>query len=207
MKQAIEAMQAAKTAEAISGRATGVLFFASFGSLWLYNGISAMHRLNGISMAAIVVIFAALFIPAVLLLKSMSKTAHVIGADSRESPEVKRTFARVNVMQWAAIVAAIVLFNAIHKQEFLATTIIFIVGAHLIPLARLFHYAVHYVTGALLMAWATVIAIAFPGEMMPTVGALGTAAILLGSAAYTLTSAGRAAKYGFVSNRLSAQGV
>jgi hypothetical protein len=203
MKDTIETMRAGKTAEAISGRATGVLFFAGFGSLWLYNGISAMHRLNPISLAAIGVIFAALFVPAVLLLRSMSKAAHADGAGSLDSPEVKRAFLRVNIMQWAAIITAVVLFSAIHKQEFLATVITFIVGAHLIPLARLFRYGAHYVTGALLMAWATVIAIAFPGEMMPTVGALGTATILLGSAAYTLTLAGRAAKSEFVSNRLS----
>jgi hypothetical protein len=167
----------------------------------------SMHRLNPISIAAIAVIFAALFVPAALLLRSTSKATHADGAGSAESPEVKRTFARVNMMQWAAIIATVVLFHAIHKQQFLATVITFIVGAHLIPLARLFRYAAHYVTGALLMAWATIIAIAFPGEMMPTVGALGTAAILLGSAAYTLALAGRAARSGFISNRLSVHGV
>jgi hypothetical protein len=200
-----EAIQTGKTAEAISGRATGVLFFAGFGSLWLYNGISAMHRLNPISIAAIGVILAALFVPAVMLLRSMAKAVHPGGPV--ESPDVKRTFFRVNMMQWAAIVAAVVLFNAIHKQEFLATVITFIVGAHLIPLARLFHYTAHYVTGGLLMAWATVVAIAFPSELMPSLGALGTAAILLGSAAFTLALAGRAARSGFVSNRLSIHGV
>jgi len=207
MMQSIEAIESGKTAEAISGRATGALFFAGFGSLWLYNGISAMHRLNPISMAAIITICAALAVPAAMLLKSMSRAAHASGTGPLDSPEMKRTFSRVNMMQWAAIVVAIVLFNAIHKQEFLGTVITFIVGAHLTPLARLFRYAAHYVTGGLLMAWATVIAIAFPAEMMPSIGALGTAAILLGSAVYTLTSAGRAARSGFVSNRLSAHGV
>lgn len=204
--QIAEAMQRGKSAEAISGRATGVLFFAGFGSLWLYNGISAMHRLNPISVAAIVTIGASLAVPAALLLRSMSKAARAAGAAPVDSPEFKRTFFRVNMMQWLAIAAAVVLFNAIQKQEFLATVITFIVGAHLIPLARLFRYSAHYVTGALLMAWATVIAIAFPGEMMPTVGALGTAAILLGSAAYTLTLAGRAARSTFSANPLHAAG-
>jgi hypothetical protein len=201
------ALQVTKMAEAVSGRATGALFFAGFGSLWLYNGISSMHRLNPISIAAIGVIFVALCVPAALLLRATSKAAHESGGGPLDSPKVKRAFFRVNMMQWVAIVAAVVLFNGIQKQEFLATVITFIVGTHLIPLARLFHYSAHYVTGALLMAWATVIAIAFPGEMMPTVGVLGTAAIRLGSATYTLTSAGRVAKSGFVSNGLSAHGV
>ena len=207
MKETIEAMQAGKTAEAISGRATGVLFFAGFGSIWLYNGISAMHRLNPISVAAIGVIFAALFVPAGLLLRASSKVTYANEADSQHSTEAKRTFTRVNILQWTAIVAALVLFNVLHKQEFLAAVITFIVGAHLIPLARLFCYPAHYVTGGLLMFWATLIAIMLPGEMMPSIGTLGTAAILLGSAAYTLASAGRAARSGFVSNRLSTHGV
>jgi hypothetical protein len=207
MKETTEAMQGGKTAEAISGRATGVLFFAGFGSLWLYNGISAMHRLNSISLTAIVAICAALAIPAAMLLRSMSKAPHTAGTGSLESPEVKRAFFRVNMIQWAAIMGAVVLFNAIHKEEFLATVIAFIVGAHLIPLAALFRYSAHYVTGGLLMAWATIVAMTFPGEMMPTVGALGTAAILLGSAVYTLTSAGRAAKSWFVSTRLRIAGI
>jgi hypothetical protein len=202
-----DAMPTAKSAEVISGRATGVLFFAGFGSLWLYSGISAMHRLNPLTVAAILTIGAALAVPAVMLMKSSSKAAHVAGTGSLDSPEIKRTFFRMNLMQYAAIFSAIVLFNALHKQEFLATVITFIVGSHLIPLARLFRYSAHYVTGGLLMAWAMIVAIAFPGNMMPTVGALGTAVILLGSAAYTLALAGRAVKSGFVSNRLSAHGV
>jgi hypothetical protein len=206
MMRSMERVESGKTAEAISGRATGVLFFAVFGSLWLYNGMAAMHRLTPVSMAAIVAICAALAIPAAMLLRSASRAAHASGAGTLDSPEVKRAFFRVNLMQWAAIVTAAVLFNAIHKQEFLAPVITFIVGAHLIPLARLFLYAAHYVTGTLLMAWATVIAIAFPAAMMPTVGAWGTAAILLGSAVYTLASAGRAAKLSLTTSSLHVAG-
>jgi hypothetical protein len=206
MHEATEAAHSGKSAEAISGRATGVLFFAGFGSLWLYNGISAMHRLNPISVTSIGVIFAALSIPA-MLLRSASKAAHTLDTDSQESREVKRTFTRVNMVQWLAITAAIVLFNAIHKQEFLTPAITFIVGAHLVPLARLFSHSTHYVTGGLLMFWATVIAIAFPPEIMPSVGALGTAVLLLVSAAYTLTLAGRAAKSRLSSYRLHIAGV
>ncbi len=39
-------MNRSQTAEAISGRAAGVLFFAGFGTLWLCTGLAAMHRLN-----------------------------------------------------------------------------------------------------------------------------------------------------------------
>jgi hypothetical protein len=204
--QSIGAADSGKTAEAISGRATGVLFFAGFGSWWLLNGISAMHRLNPVSLAAIATICAALAVPAAMLLRSTSRAFEANGAGERDSPEARRAFRRVNLTQWAAIVAAIALFNAIHKQEFLTTAITFIVGAHLIPLARVFRYPAHTATGTLLMAWATLIAVAFPAEIMPSVGALGTASILLGSAACTLAGARRAARSGFAANRLHRAG-
>ena len=110
-----------------------------------------------------------------------------------ESAEVKRTSIRLTMMQWAAILAVILLFHAIHKGEFLTPVITFIAGAHFISLAQRFRSLKHYVTGALLMAWATLLAMMFPGELMPTVGTLGTAAILLGSGAWTLASAGTSA--------------
>jgi hypothetical protein len=194
--------QSSKTAEAISARATGVLFFAGFGSLWLYHGVSAMHALNFVTSAAVGTIFAALAVPAAMLLKSTSK-ARQAKATSRESMELRRALLRVNAMQWAAIVAAVVLFNILHKQEFLAAVITFIVGMHLFPLAELFRYPAHKVTGTLLVLWAIAMVTLFPGQMMPSVGNLGTAVILLGSAAYTLASATRVAKLKHVAGRLS----
>jgi hypothetical protein len=89
-------------------------------------------------------------------------------------------------------VATVVVFHAIGKPEFLTAVITFLAGANLISLARAFRCPVCYGTGALLMLWATFIAMFFPGAMMPTLGAMGTATILLGSAAYALTSTGRA---------------
>lgn len=110
--------------------------------------------------------------------------------------QTKNTAEAIACRATVTILAAVVVFHAIHKPEFLTPVVTFIVGAHLIPLARLLRYSTHHVTGILLMTWATFIAMVFPGEMMPTVGALGTAAILLGSAAYALTSTGRIARMG-----------
>jgi hypothetical protein len=193
MEQAIMT-QADKTAAAVSGRATGVLFFAGFGAIWMRNGLAAMHRLNSISLAAIAVIAASLIIPAVRLLVVAARNASQAGADSPEQLQMRQLFWRVNTIQWAAIVAAVILLNLIHKGNFLVPVITFIVGMHLFPLAKVFRYPAHNVTGTLLTAWATVLAATLPESMLPSVGAVGTAAILLGSAAYTLTAATRAAK-------------
>jgi hypothetical protein len=179
------------TAEIVSGRATGVLFFAGFGSLWLYNGLAASHHLNPITLAAIAVIFAVLIVPAVRLIQTAAKTAPAL-PDACTAPEAiqrNRAFYRINAMQWGAGFAAIVLFNAIHRPEFLAPVIAFIVGMHLFPLAKLFRYPVHNVTGTLLVLWSTAIVAVLPPQALPAAGAFGAAAILLASAAYTLTNA------------------
>jgi hypothetical protein len=199
-------MQTSGTAEAISGRATGVVFFAGFGSLWLFNGLTAMHRMNSIGVAALFLMAAALIVPAAMLLRSTaggkSAQAGLEESDVARALEVKRGFRRVNLYQWTSIVASIVFFNLLQRPEYLAPVITFLVGIHLIPLARLFRYRPHYATGTLLMLWATFLACALPGEAMPSVGSIGTAVILLGSAIYTLATAGRAARSQGVSGKL-----
>lgn len=60
-------------------------------------------------------------------------------------------------------------------------------------MARAFRYPVHYVTGTLLVLWSGTSVFILPRENVASVGALGTSAILLLSAAYTLTNAARAA--------------
>ena len=189
-----EEIMAGKTVEMVAGRATGVLFFAGFGSLWLFNGLAALHRVSGIAIAAILTIAAALIVPALRLLQhTASKTSPSL-PESLEALAKKREFYRVNVIQWIAIVGAVVLFNMIHRPEFLAPVIAFIVGMHLFPLAKLFNYPAHNVTGILLVLWSTAVVAFLSNADLPAAGAIGAAVILLGSAAYTLISAYRRAK-------------
>jgi hypothetical protein len=68
-----------------------------------------------------------------------------------------------------------------------------IVGLHLFPLARVFRYSMHYVTGTLLVLWSAASVFKLSRDNVASIGALGTSAILLLSAAYTLTNAARAA--------------
>ena len=92
------------------------------------------------------------------------------------------------------MVAAAILLTIFHLQLFIVPAIATIVGLHLFPLARVFHYPLHYVTGALLLLWSAGVVLALPQEKLPSVGALGTAAILLVNAAYTPTIATRATR-------------
>ena len=185
-------MDRSQTAEAISGRATGVLFFAGFGTLWFCTGLAAMHRLNVGTGAVAAIILAGLVVPALWVLKRSSALPKQT-VDPEVEAQISRTFNRANTAQWIAIPVAVVLLNVVHQTAYIVPAIATIVGLHLFPLARAFRYPMHYVTGALLVLWSAASVFVLPRENVASIGALGTSAILLLSAAYTLTNAARAA--------------
>jgi hypothetical protein len=84
--------------------------------------------------------------------------------------------------------------NVFKQGDFIVPAIATIVGLHLFPLARLFRYPAHYVTGTLLVLWSAVVVLVLRHQDIASAGALGTAAILLTSAPYTLIAATRAAR-------------
>ena len=177
-----------QTADAISGRVTGVLFFTAFGSLWLCTGFYALHKLNLVTGALIALVALLLLVPALRLLRVAGQNRGAT-SDSQEQEQIQRTFNRVNTMQWIAIVAAVVILNFAQKQQFIVPAIATIVGLHLFPLARLFRYSAHYVTGTLLVVWSVGVSALLRPEQIASFGALGTAVILELSAAYTLSRA------------------
>ena len=179
-------MDRSQTSEAISGRATGVLFFAGFGTLWFCTGLAAMHRLNVGTGAVAAAMLAALVGPALWVLKRASGLPKQT-ADPEIEAQISRTFNRANVAQWIAIPVAVVLLNMVHQTAYVVPAIATIVGLHLFPLARVFRYSMHYVTGTLLVLWSAASVFMLSRDNVASIGALGTSAILLLSAAYTLS--------------------
>ena len=152
-----------------------------------------MHRLNLGTGAVAVLILAAFAIPALWVLKRAS-TLPKQTLDPEVEAGISRTFNRANTAQWIAIPVAIVLLNLMHQAAYIVPAIATIVGLHLFPLAHAFRYPIHYVTGALLVLWSAASVFMLPRENVASMGALGTSAILLLSAAYTLTNTALAAR-------------
>ena len=182
---------AQETPESISSRATGALFFAAGGSVWLCAGLALTLHLP-LAIALVAILLLTLVLPAVRILRRTSRAPHA-AANSERDRGVQRAFNWINTIQWLLAGAAVTLLNVNHQQVFIAPAIAFIVGAHLLPLARLFRYAAHYVTGSLLVLWALGLMVWIPRDDLPRVCSLGAAAILLTSAAYTLTLSWHAA--------------
>jgi hypothetical protein len=110
-----------------------------------------------------------------------------------------RHFAVVNVVQWVAILGTVNLLRNLQLDGWIVSTIVLIVGAHFLPLARIFGSRQHVVTGAAMMVCAAV-AVVLPASARDAVECVSTGSILWGSAAVALYTAFRLAP----SSRLAA---
>jgi len=161
-----------------AGRAIGAMFFSVFGSLWNLSWVWQRYPENWILMMAIVAVGAGILTVAICIAKENSVAAE---SETTDSKRIRRQFNLINVGQWLAIfVVANVLINT-GKSDWVVMAVIFIVGLHFIPLARLFRYAPHYLLGTLLMIWAVCYPWLADGPSDP-IGCLGTGLLLWGGA-------------------------
>lgn len=164
-----------------ASRAIGAMFFTFFGAAWLVWW--CVERYDGAP-----VVLAAIAIGAIGIFLLARRQLRINGpalAAAKDTPATKRSqriFNLVNGAQWIAVtVAALVLANTGHP-EWIRVAIIFIVGVHFLPLAAVFHYRWHYVTGGALIALALAYPLLTPAGPMNPAGLLGTGLILGASA-------------------------
>jgi len=174
----------APTANQLSGRAIGALFFTGFGAIWLTLALFIRQTLTvGLSLT-IATVFFALLLTALWLLREAKHFPR-----TPENKAIGRTFNRINLMEWIAVAIVAFVFGKLHIDAYVTAAITAIVGIHLFPLARLFRYPMHNVTGAALVAWASLSLLLVPTEHLQGITAIGTGIILWISAAATLAIA------------------
>jgi hypothetical protein len=81
------------------------------------------------------------------------------------------------------------ILGRLHLDVYIVPAIASIVGLHLFPLAKLFRYRMHYVTGTAMVLWSAGAMIVVPVDHVQGMTALGAGVILLSSAAVTLALA------------------
>lgn len=172
------------TSNQLKGRATGALFFTGFGTIWL---TLALYLRQSLNIAAMVAISVGLMILLSGIAWLFSLAGRFPGIPS--DPATSRAFNRVNAIQWIAVALVSFLFGHFHLDAYVVSAITAIVGIHLFPLAKLFRYPMHYVTGGLLVLWATVSVLTLPLDQMQGLTAIGTGAILWLSAAISIALA------------------
>ncbi|HEX4319417.1 MAG TPA: hypothetical protein VHZ52_00835 [Acidobacteriaceae bacterium] len=172
------------TANQLTGRAIGSLFFAGFGALWLTLALYVKQILTADRVIAVAAGLATLLLAAFWLMRQARRFPKVA-----EDPACSRAFNRINGIQWIAIAAVAFSFAHLHIDAYAMSAITAIVGIHLFPLAKLFRYPLHNVTGAALVLWASASVLLVSTEHLQGATALGTGIILWLSAAVTLSLA------------------
>ena len=166
-------------------RAIGALFFTFFGAAW----VLAWARLGHLALPVVVgavFLATAILMPAALAQIRRNKAATEATEGLPETKRRARIFHIVNVAQWVLILVAINVFNNLGFGAWQMPAVMMIVGAHFLPLARVFR------NRALLWAGLAIMAVAcgYPGiaEGGPTnpVGCLCTGLILWMSAAWAV---------------------
>jgi hypothetical protein len=149
-------------AQAVQGRGIGVMFLAFFGSWW---------------MAAI----------------ASRQTAHANSGSHgcKHRGPSHQGISQVNIAQWSACGVLVVILNILQRGEWIVPGIMFIVGLHFFPLAKLFRYEAHYLTGSALVALASSYPFIATDGPASAVGPIGAALILWISAAGMLIRAPR----------------
>jgi hypothetical protein len=165
----------------LRGRAIGAMFFACFGTGWMFLALAAKQIINAATASATVAGMVILLLAATYLLRRAKLWPRVA-----EDPARGRVFAWVNAIQWTTIFIVAFTFGKLHMDAYTTSAITTIVGLHLFPLARLFRYPLHYITGGLLVVWAAASAALVPMAEMQGTTSLGTGVILWLSAAATL---------------------
>jgi hypothetical protein len=107
------------------------------------------------------------------------------GVETPEKKQMMRVFAVVNVVQWLAIFGTVNLLRNLQLDGWIVSAIVLIVGAHFLPLARIFGARQHVVTGAALMFCAAA-AVVLPVSVRDAVECVSAGVILWASAASAL---------------------
>jgi hypothetical protein len=175
--------------ERARGASIGATIVGGFGAVWLAMGMSAAGMPARVAIALVVPVFALIACLASAVRRRLPKLA---GPESPEKKQMMGAFAAVNVVQWVAIFGTVNLLRNFQLEGWIVSAIVLIVGAHFLPLARIFGARQHVVTGAALMVCAAV-ALVLPASVRDAVECVTTGLILWASAAAALYAAFRMA--------------
>ncbi len=175
--------------ERAKGASIGATIVGGFGAVWLAMGMTSAGVPVRVGLAVVLPVFVLIAFLGSAVRRRLPKFA---GAESPKKKEMMRAFYMVNIAQWLAIFGTVNLLRNLHLDAWIVSSIVMIVGAHFIPLARIFQTPQHLKTGIAMMICAAV-AIVLPVSARDTVECLSAGAILWTSAAGALYAAFRMA--------------
>jgi hypothetical protein len=183
----MEAIEPRQSPEAIlAGRAIGAMFFSVFGGVWI--GVWSVRALPGnmLALAAVAILSAAILWLALSRVRRY-RAALAAEQDTPKRRRISRLFNIINAGQWVVIIVGVNVLANIGLAAWAVPFAILVIGLHFLPLARLFTNPPHYVTGALMIAFAIAYPLLMPSGPIDPIGCLGAGLILWASAIYALT--------------------
>jgi hypothetical protein len=175
--------------ERARGTSIGATIAGGFGAAWLTLGMSSAGVPLGVALAVVLPVFVLIAFLGSVARRRLPKFSE---AETPEKKQKMRAFNMVNIAQWLAIFGVINLLRNFHLAAWIVPSIVLIVGAHFIPLARIFQAPQHLKTGIAMMLCAAV-AVVLPVSVRDTVECMGAGLILWISAAGALYVAFRLA--------------
>ncbi len=166
-----------------AGRAFGAMFFAIFGGAWLTYW-SIQTRPGSIMALALIIVLTVLVFGLAFNQYRQNKDALQAEMDRPQRQRAGRLFNIINAVQWTAILIGANVLANIGLKEWTIPFMIFVIGLHFLPLARIFSNSPHYVTGGALIALALTFPLFLPGGPSAPIGSLGTGLILWASAVW-----------------------
>lgn len=165
----------------------GAMFLFGFGgawiALWAYSEFGARNgALAGVVLVTLALVWAAW--------RQYARHRAVLAAldATPEGQQRSKRFNLVNGGQWVAIIVVANVLTRLGQGRWVMPVIVAIVGLHFLPLAVVFDYRPHYVTGVMLVAWALFFSLTPVLGPASSLGALGTGVLLWASAGWSIVS-------------------
>jgi hypothetical protein len=169
----------------VFGASIGNLFLAFFGLLWVVLGLV----IGGKNLPLLYAGIGCFFLAIAAFSISGIRRAHPLLDRTEEGlarkKKLNRKFMWVNILQWGLIIVAANVLANLNLGDWILPAIIFIVGIHFVPLAKLFDRPIYYFVGPLMAAWGIVYPILFTAGKGGWIGAIGTGGILWVTAGVT----------------------
>ena len=180
---------------ACARRAIGAMFFAVFGGVWLGYYALQVAGPQPLPIGAIA-LATGLLLALTYRRYRQHRPALVAEPPSPERKRADRVFHIVNVGQWMVIVVAANVLVNLDLSVWVIPLVIGVVGLHFMPLAHVFAYGPHYLTGAALIVLSVAYPLLAPQGPASPVGCLGTGLILWASALWAVTAGAASGRTG-----------
>ena len=161
------------------------LIFAGVGLVWLLASLVCAGRLTPRSLTLTSMAGASALVGFLALLRRAPRLP-TQPLTREQKARLRRIVIAINILEWVAVATAFAVLMLVHLPEYIPTAAGIIVGLYLYPIAGALRAPLHTVTATLLVSWNCIALAMLSRWRQLTVGAAGTGAILLASAAVTL---------------------